>query len=549
MRSPYPHLTFAIGDIHGELDLLEQALAAIEKRAGRLPYRVITLGDYIDRGPDSAGVIRLLRQREAAGGFVCLKGNHEALMLDACDTGVTKRWIINGGDRTLVSYDGVVSQDDLDWLRRLPFVFADRHRIFVHAGLKPATALQDQEEETCLWIRDLFLKAPAEALPDHVVHGHTEAWSGKPNPEEPERLPHRTNLDTGAYYTGRLTIGVFETFRPGGAIDIMQICKPQLAKTQDIIMQEVIAQSIRFNQLHRIGENEKILFGFRDGGRGTSFDSAGNALTPYREVMVAEDPELDPILKQAMADARALIAGLPEYQAIDALADFVADLLQINDEQENLKLLAAIDGSNELCGQQITLGQMITAKTGVCRHRSLLFKVLADHLGIAAVLVRGNYDSPDGAGGHAWNEVLTSDRQRLIVDVMHRMSSDVRDPYFASYKTVSGEAIYPEAGTAPTVEPSNTPSYPDDDDTRLLATQRWIAAISPVGGKCGYAFADELGPSARAALEEALARNDIAFDEYATSLGATGEGKRTVIRVRGLGRLLLERTGAHLERL
>jgi serine/threonine protein phosphatase 1 len=223
------HLTFAIGDIHGELELVERAFAAIEARAARLPYRIITLGDYVDRGPDSAGVIRLLRHREVRGRLVCLKGNHEAMMVKACETGDAARWMRNGGDMTLRSYDDNVLQDDLDWMRQLPFAFEDKYRIYVHAGLKPSTALQDQEEETCIWIRDPFLAAPADALPTHIVHGHTPTWAGKPQWDEPECLPHRTNLDTGACYTGRLTIGVFDTYRAGGPIDMIRIQIPQLA--------------------------------------------------------------------------------------------------------------------------------------------------------------------------------------------------------------------------------------------------------------------------------------------------------------------------------
>jgi serine/threonine protein phosphatase 1 len=224
LHSPV-HFTFAIGDIHGESKLLARAFTAIEARAGSVPYRVITLGDYVDRGPDSAGVIRLLRQREAAGGMVCLKGNHEAMMMKACETGEMAHWFRNGGETTLQSYYGNIRQDDLAWMRQLPFAFEDKYRIYVHAGLQPSAALQDQEEETCIWIRDAFLNAPAEALPAHVVHGHTPNWAGKLKIEEPECLPHRTNLDTGACYSGRLTIGVFDTHRPGGPIDILQICK------------------------------------------------------------------------------------------------------------------------------------------------------------------------------------------------------------------------------------------------------------------------------------------------------------------------------------
>jgi len=77
-----------------------------------------------------------------------------------------------------------------------------------------------------MWIRTPFLEAPADAFPAHVVHGHTPYWEGKPEPDEPELLPHRTNLDTYAYETGRLAIGVFETDRPGGPIEVLRVSRP-----------------------------------------------------------------------------------------------------------------------------------------------------------------------------------------------------------------------------------------------------------------------------------------------------------------------------------
>lgn len=224
-----PRLTFAIGDVHGERELLERAFAAMEDRAGGETWRAVLLGDYVDRGPDSAGVIRLLRAAEREGGIVCLKGNHEAMMIKAIETGDTGHWFRNGGKETLRSYHGAVELEDIAWMRGLPVAFVDEHRVYVHGGLEPGVPLAEQEEETCLWIRVPFLRASAEALPAHVVHGHTPRWEGKPTRELPERLPHRTNLDTGAFYTGRLSIGVFETDRPGGAVDIIQISRLALS--------------------------------------------------------------------------------------------------------------------------------------------------------------------------------------------------------------------------------------------------------------------------------------------------------------------------------
>ncbi|WEK45128.1 MAG: metallophosphoesterase [Candidatus Andeanibacterium colombiense] len=221
-----PHLTFAIGDVHGELQLLASAFARIEARAGAVPFRIVMLGDYVDRGPDSAGVVRLLRERERQYDLVCLKGNHEDLMIRACDGGDPGLWLRNGGEETLRSYRGAVPPEDLAWLRALPVRFGDGRRIYVHGGLKPHVPLDEQDDEACMWIRTPFLEAPAGAFPAHVVHGHTPYWDGKPEPDEPELLAHRTNLDTYACETGRLAIGVFETQRPGGPVEVLRVSRP-----------------------------------------------------------------------------------------------------------------------------------------------------------------------------------------------------------------------------------------------------------------------------------------------------------------------------------
>jgi serine/threonine protein phosphatase 1 len=228
-------LTFAIGDIHGRLDLLERAFDAIDQRAEGAERRVICLGDLVDRGPDSRGVIEFLMR---AKGARCLRGNHEDLMLRALrgrDADSVSQWLQNGGAATLVSYGAsgrfdqsmdLVDERHLGWIESLPLAIEDPSRIYVHAGLAPGVPLADQDEDTLLWIRERFLRAEAIAeFPDgkHIVHGHTPIWAGKPDPARPERLGHRTNLDTGAYMTGVLSVGVFDAAHPGGPIEVMQI--------------------------------------------------------------------------------------------------------------------------------------------------------------------------------------------------------------------------------------------------------------------------------------------------------------------------------------
>jgi serine/threonine protein phosphatase 1 len=228
MDDPTRPFTYAIGDIHGRLDLLQQARAAIGAHAGEASHKVICLGDYVDRGPDSKGVVETLMALTAESSWICLKGNHEDLMIKALHTdrhGGLRPWIANGGDETLNSYGArwAIPFAHLDWLEALPLFHRDTHRLFVHAGVAPGVPLEDQDPEALLWIRDAFLAAPAEALPCHVVHGHTPRWRLKPDLARPELLPHRTNLDTGAVWTGILSVGVFEDGRPGGPIEVLSI--------------------------------------------------------------------------------------------------------------------------------------------------------------------------------------------------------------------------------------------------------------------------------------------------------------------------------------
>jgi serine/threonine protein phosphatase 1 len=222
-RSASVEWIYAIGDIHGRLDLLDDALAAIEAHRDGKRALIVTLGDYVDRGPDSAGVVSRLRELERSGAVLCLLGNHEALMSKALRCGERDRWYRNGGEATMASYAGDVPADDIDWMEALPLMWTDGHRIYVHGGLAPFVPMEEQDEHTCTWIRTPFLKAPAEAFPAHIVHGHTTRWEGKLDRGEPELLPHRTNLDTAAFKTGVLTIGVFDAAKPGGPVDLLRI--------------------------------------------------------------------------------------------------------------------------------------------------------------------------------------------------------------------------------------------------------------------------------------------------------------------------------------
>lgn len=221
---------YAIGDIHGQRTMLEDTLALIEADGGSDAH-VIFLGDYIDRGPDSRGVIELLSKGQAEGrNWVCLKGNHDRMFewfLE--DTPrhdpyllIGHHWLHDriGGSETLASYGlefdsrtrlsalhkearQAVPQSHTTFLRGLPTLWETPDIAFVHAGIRPGIALHRQDEEDLLWIRQSF-HHHAGAHPKLIVHGHT------PVPQA-QHYGNRVNLDTGAGY-GRLpTAAVFES--------------------------------------------------------------------------------------------------------------------------------------------------------------------------------------------------------------------------------------------------------------------------------------------------------------------------------------------------
>jgi serine/threonine protein phosphatase 1 len=215
----WPAAIYAIGDIHGCLDHLielEQViLADITPPTGQ--KLVVTLGDYIDRGPNSAGVIEhLLRPLPHGFTRVPLAGNHEQLMLDALSGKGDKDWLEYGDTETLRSYgiDPVTycalrpsTRKEL-LLSRVPTTHAAflaslaislelQQSVFVHAGIRRGVPIDQQDRQDLLWIRREFLEAqPTDGL--LVIHGHTPV-------SEAEVLPGRIGLDTGAFGTGRLT--------------------------------------------------------------------------------------------------------------------------------------------------------------------------------------------------------------------------------------------------------------------------------------------------------------------------------------------------------
>lgn len=221
---PEGQLLYAVGDIHGRLDLLEAILALIEADApasGHVERRILVfLGDYVDRGPDSRGVV----DRVIGGlpqGFEAhfLKGNHEAILLNFLDDAWSlENWLVNGGEATMLSYGvdtgrlarlrapseawrqafaAVLPEAHLRFFKSLKLSVSFGDYLFVHAGVKPGVPLAAQSEADLIWIRDPFLDhaGPFDKI---VVHGHTPT-------KQPVTRPNRIGIDTGAVFTGRLT--------------------------------------------------------------------------------------------------------------------------------------------------------------------------------------------------------------------------------------------------------------------------------------------------------------------------------------------------------
>ena len=213
---------YAVGDIHGRLDLLEELLQRIEtdsRARGPAKTWLVFLGDLIDRGPDSRGVVERLAAH--APGFarnVFIMGNHEESFLTVLkgDESILPHWLIHGGSECAASYgvspgwmlnatpgqvierlNEAVPASHLAFLEEMADSFRFGDYLFVHAGIRPGVDLRSQAAKDLRWIREGFL----DDLTHHglmVVHGHTIV-------ERPEQHPNRIAIDTGAYRYGTLT--------------------------------------------------------------------------------------------------------------------------------------------------------------------------------------------------------------------------------------------------------------------------------------------------------------------------------------------------------
>jgi len=226
-KTPEGMRLYAIGDVHGcdaLLAAMHERIAADLAASPPPDHRIVHVGDYADRGPDSAAAIARLAALTAADPHVlCLRGNHDQMLLDflADPEGAASMLLRNGGKETLRSY-GVTARSqnyagigtqlaalmpvvDRAFLAALPLSVQFGDYLFVHAGIRPGIPLAEQDPQDLLWIREEFLLDPRD-YGFVVIHGHTPATPV-------EVRSNRINVDTGAVYSGVLTCVVLEGTR------------------------------------------------------------------------------------------------------------------------------------------------------------------------------------------------------------------------------------------------------------------------------------------------------------------------------------------------
>lgn len=225
---PAGQRVYAIGDIHGRLDLFEALIASIEhddSEAGTAATTIILLGDLVDRGPDSAGVVGRARHWQMKRDVRILCGNHEEMFLKSFENAdMMRHFMRHGGKETVLSYgvdrkalatSSVEEAQEL-MLRSVPIeerayissfenIIRIGDYVFVHAGIDPEISIDDQRNQDLRWIREPFL-SHSEPYGMVIVHGHTIS-------DEPEDKGNRIGIDTGAYASGKLTALVLEGSR------------------------------------------------------------------------------------------------------------------------------------------------------------------------------------------------------------------------------------------------------------------------------------------------------------------------------------------------
>lgn len=214
--------TYAIGDLHGRLDVTVRSIELIEQHRQKHNAKaiVVFLGDYVDRGLNSKEVCDILMagpQTENTE-WVILQGNHEIMLIEAGLGGYSEQkfWLNNGGQETLQSFGGYREMMPyIKWMEGLKKYYYDGERIFVHAGIKPGVPLDQTPEAVLQWIRYPDEYEPNSPL-GYLVHGHT------PKMGKPLILNTRCDLDVYAIATGKVCVAIFEDTVKGGPIGLLE---------------------------------------------------------------------------------------------------------------------------------------------------------------------------------------------------------------------------------------------------------------------------------------------------------------------------------------
>jgi serine/threonine protein phosphatase 1 len=219
-------MTYVFPDLHGRLDHLVAALSACGQDGIGDDDTIVFLGDYIDRGPDSAQLVKHLREfADGRDRVICLSGNHEYMMLWAIVDGdaAMQGWLVNGGVQTVQSYtdglgeiDEAAMRSDIEWFASLPITHVDNHRVYVHAGLEGDAPLDEQALKYTHWKRYETLDGSSWSG-HHVVHGHS------PDRDGPKTVGNRTAMDVGAVWSGRYVVGVFDDDVAGGPVRVIEV--------------------------------------------------------------------------------------------------------------------------------------------------------------------------------------------------------------------------------------------------------------------------------------------------------------------------------------
>ena len=219
-------MTYVFPDLHGRLDHLQSALVAIDAAGATKDDTLVFLGDYIDRGPKSAQLVTMLRELLGSRpNVVCLSGNHEFMMIWGLTEGEEqlKGWLVNGGVSTIESYRAAhgalfedAMKDDCLWFNGLPLWHEDDHRIYVHAGVHPSLPLEEQTFHMFHWMRYENMDGYGY-LGKQIVHGHT------PAKDNPKTFGNRTSCDTGAVWSNRYVVTVFDDAVAGGPVRVIEV--------------------------------------------------------------------------------------------------------------------------------------------------------------------------------------------------------------------------------------------------------------------------------------------------------------------------------------